>query len=104
MNSRAHRSSEFFVCALMCVCNVCAQVLQLLSARQLGPAAAVAAACGDVALSTLLAGAPTHAACQAEVAQQLRVWQASGTLGHIARGRLLVYQLLAGQVRVWVGS
>eukprot|EP00983_Pelagomonas_calceolata_P024331 765768-Pelagomonas_calceolata.AAC.7 len=74
-----------------------------MSARQLGAAAAVAAACGDVALATLVAGSPAHAVCQSEVAEQLQTWQASGMLGHVARGRLLVYQLLAGQVGVGSG-
>jgi hypothetical protein len=76
------------------------QVLQLLSARQLGAAAAVAAACGDVSLAGLAAGAPLHAMTKAEVAAQLEKWERVGALGHIAVGRRLIYEVLAGQVSV----
>jgi hypothetical protein len=85
------------------VSEPCEAVLRLLSAQQPAAAAAVAAACGDVRLATLLAGsggAGARAEARGDAERQLDVWRRSDMLGSISRERLLIYRLLAGQVRV----
>eukprot|EP00955_Chlamydomonas_euryale_P016734 178541-Chlamydomonas_euryale.AAC.1 len=88
------------------VAEPCEAVLRLLAAQQPAAATAVAVAAGDVRLATLLAlaGAGARAQLSGCVQSQLDVWEANDMLGHVAPDRLLVYRLLAGQVRrYWRG-
>jgi hypothetical protein len=77
---------------------IAAQLLALLSGHQLAAAAALAAATGNPRLASLLAQAGTKAVGQAELAEQLAVWEESGCERHISEALRRVYQLLAGQV------
>lgn len=74
--------------------------LRLAAAGQTAAAAAVAVAAGDVRLATLLAqaGYGARGEVQAEMEEQLAVWERSDMLRLIAPDRLLMYRLLAGQV------
>ena len=77
---------------------IAAQLLALLSGHQLAAAAALAAATGNPRLASLLAQAGTKAVGQAELAEQLAVWDESGCERHISEALRRVYLLLAGQV------
>lgn len=81
------------------VASPSAAVLCLLSGHQLAGATAVASASGDTRLATLVATAGVGSAAREEAAKQLEVWRSCGMEASIDPERLLVYRLLAGQVR-----
>ena len=77
---------------------IAGQLLALLSGRQMAAAAALAAVTGNPRLASLLAQAGTKAVGQAELADQLAVWETKGYEPYISKAMRRVYQLLAGQV------
>lgn len=66
--------------------------------HQLPAAAALAAACGDVRLATLLTQAGNRSRGTEDIATQLATWANCNITPHINEQRLLVYTILAGHV------
>jgi hypothetical protein len=74
-------------------------LLHLVAGHQLGAAAALAAAAGDVRLSVLLATAGRHGAQSGDLAKQLQVWHSAGLWrDHFSQPRKLLLAVLSGRM------
>lgn len=74
-------------------------LLHLVAGHQLGPAAALAAAAGDVRLAVLLSTAGRHGGITADLAKQLQVWHSAGLWrDHFSQPRKLLLAVLSGRM------